>query len=210
MFVLFNFKFATLPDLGLFCSFVTRAERLLNMASQFKYFGQDVERMVGKKKIRYIHIWLSRNFWGLALYRLERGLFILLGSPYEKIRILFSPLFYPIQAYSNIDIHYKADIKGGISVLHPSVGIVVSGMSVIGRNLTMVGGNIIGAKDRCKPGDIQVGDDCIMGANAVIIGPINLGSKIYIAASACVVHNYPDGSITLMGVPAKPAKSKLI
>ncbi len=176
------------------------------MASQFKYFGQDIKRMVGKKTIRYIHIWLSRNFWGLALYRLERGLFITFGLPYEKLRVLLLPLFYPIQAYSNIDIPYRADIKGGISILHPSLGIVISGMSVIGSNLTMVGGNVIGAKDGCKPGEIVVGDDCIMGANAVILGPIILGPKSYIAASACAVNNYPEGNLTLMGVPAKPAK----
>lgn len=176
------------------------------MASQFKYFGEDMKRMVGKKKIRYVHIWLSRNFWGLALYRLERGLFNTLGKPYQIIRVIFSPLYYPIQAYSNIDIHYKADIKGGISILHPSLGIVISGMSVIGEKLTMVGGNVIGAKDGCKPGDIVIGDDCNMGANAVIIGPINLGPKLYIAASACVVHNFPEGNNTLVGVPAKPTK----
>lgn len=32
-----------------------------------------------------------------------------------------------------MDIHYKADIKGGLLVLHPSVGCVISGQSIIGE-----------------------------------------------------------------------------
>lgn len=61
------------------------------MIKQIKYFGQDLKRLLGKYKIRILHIWLSRVFWGLLLYRLERGIFLLLGKPYSLIRILFIP-----------------------------------------------------------------------------------------------------------------------
>lgn len=90
------------------------------MRQQIKYFGQDLTRMLGKYKIRILHIWLSRVFWGIFLYRLERGLFLLIGKPYEIIRVIFIPIFNIIQAYSNIDLNYKSDIKGGLLVLHPS------------------------------------------------------------------------------------------
>ncbi len=43
-----------------------------------------------------------------------------------------------------------------------------------------------------------------MGANAVIIGPIILGNRIQIGASACVVSNYGSDNLLLVGVPAKP------
>lgn len=173
------------------------------MRKQAGYFVQDVKRMLGRHSIRLVHIWISRVFWGVLLYRMERGLYVLIGPAYPYLRVPLIPLYSLLQAYSNLDIHYKADIKGGLIVLHPSVGVVVSGMSVIGKNLTLTGGNIIGAKAGCSAGDIVLGDDCTLGANAVIIGPVHLANGIQIGASACVTRSFKNNHITLAGVPAK-------
>lgn len=173
------------------------------MVKQVQYFGQDVAKMLGKYKIRILHIWLSRVFWGILLYRTERGMYLLLGKPYEIIRVLFVPIFNLIQAYSNIDLHYKADIKGGLSILHASAGVVISGFAVIGSNITLTGGNVIGSRPGCKFGDIKIGDNCMLGANAVVLGPIELGSNIKIGAAACVVKDCLLEGATLIGVPAK-------
>lgn len=175
------------------------------MLEQIRYFGNDVSRMLGNKKIRILYIWLSRVFCGILLYRLERGMFVAFGRPYSFIRVILVPVFNLVQAYSNIDIHYKADIKGGILVLHPSVGVVVSGLAVIGRNLTLTGGNVIGAKKGCAYGGIRVGDNCTMGANAVIIGPLHLADNITIGAMACVTRDCTTGNCILTGVPARVA-----
>ena len=91
--------------------------------------------------------------------------------------------------YSNLDIHYKADIKGGLLVLHPSVGIVISGQAKIGKNLTLTGGNVIGAKRKTKKGEFEIGDNCNFGANATLIGPVVIANNISIGASACVIKN---------------------
>lgn len=173
------------------------------MIKQIKYFGQDLKRLLGKYKIRILHIWLSRIFWGLFLYRFERGLFLLIGKPYSIIRVLFIPFFNLIQAYSNMDINYKADIKGGLLVLHPSVGVVISGLSVIGENLTLTGGNVIGGRAGTKEKGIIMGDRCHLGANAVVLGPIVLGNRINIGASACVINSCEIDNTILVGVPAK-------
>lgn len=160
--------------------------------------------MLGKYKVRILHIWLGRTFWGIFLYRLERGLFLTFGNSYSYVRILFVPLFNLIQAYSNIEIHYKADIKGGLLVLHPATGVVVSGLSVIGKNLTLTGGNIIGGRPDCRSGELIIGDNCELGANAVVLGPIQLGNGIKIGASACAVKDCLIDGSSLVGVPAKP------
>jgi serine acetyltransferase len=172
------------------------------MLQQLQYFRQDIRKMLGKYKIRILHIWLSRGFWGIFLYRLERGLFLLIGKHYKIVRVVFIPFYNIIGAYSNIEINYNADIKGGLLVLHPSVGIVISRFSVIGENLTLTGGNIIGGKEGCNYGDIRIGDNCSLGANAVIIGPITLANGITIGASACVIHDCIIENATLRGVPA--------
>ncbi len=107
--------------------------------TQIKLFIKDVKRMLGKHKIRILHIWLSRTFCGVLMYRLERSLFLLFGKTYGIIRVPFIPIFNLLQAYSNVDIHYKANIKGGLSVLHPSVGCVISGQANIGGKLIPLG-----------------------------------------------------------------------
>jgi serine O-acetyltransferase len=170
--------------------------------TQLNYFKKDVIRMLGKNKIRIIHIWLSRSFWGILMYRIERSLFLLFGNAYGIIRVPFIPIFTLLQAFSNIDIHYKADIKGGISILHASVGIVISGQSNIGRNLTLTGGNVIGVKRTAPKGSFIIGDNCSLGANATIIGPVILGNKITIGSCACVIRDCLTENSILVGVPA--------
>ncbi len=173
------------------------------MIKQFNYFMQDVRRLLGKYTIRIVHIWLSRAFCGLFLYRFERGLYLSFGKFYKYARIILIPVYNLLQAYSNMDIHYQADILGGLIVLHPSVGVVVSGKSIIGKNLTLTGGNIIGGRAGLKTGDIIIGDNCSLGANAVIIGPVIIADNTQVGASACVVSNINEPGLTVVGVPAK-------
>lgn len=164
--------------------------------------------MIGRQKFRVLIIWLSRAFWGIGLYRLERGLYITFGNSYKVIRIVLLPIFNLVQAFSNIDIHYKASIKQGILILHPSLGIVISGKAVIGSFLTLTGGNVIGIRKTCEKGDLIIGDNCMLGANAVILGPIYLNDTISIGALACVLNDCLESNSTLVGVPAKKIINK--
>lgn len=179
------------------------------MLTQAKYFIKDVRRMLGKNKIRILHIWLSRIFCGIFLYRLERGLYTTIGRTYEYIRVIFIPIFNMMQAYSNLEIHYKADIKGGLLILHASAGCVVSGLAVIGEGLTLTGGNIIGGRVGCKKGDLVIGNNCSLGANAVILGPVVLGDDIEVAASSLVINDCLDNHCMLLGTPARAIGAKI-
>jgi serine acetyltransferase len=172
------------------------------MIKQFVFFTEDVRRMLGKNKFRIIFIWLSRSFLGCFIYRLERALFLVFGRFYSVLRVLFYPLFTLVQVYTNMDIHYKAKIQGGLLVLHPAVGIVISAKATIGKNLTLVGGNIIGFGLGEKE-EFRIGNNCSLGANAVIIGPLVLADNIKIGASACVVKSCEIEGAVLVGVPAK-------
>lgn len=170
--------------------------------SQLKFFKKDLIRMLGKEKWRIFIILFSRTFLGIFCYRIDRSLYLLLGLKYRYIRIILSPFFYLLQAYTNIDIHYKTSIGPGLLILHPSVGIVVSGRVKIGANLTLTGGNIIGMS--AKKGYFDIGNNCSLGANACIIGPLQLGNNINIGALACVIKSYNTDNLTLIGVPALP------
>ena len=163
--------------------------------------------MLGKDKGRVITMIFSRAFAGIFWYRMDRGLYLVTGKKYRFFRIFFTPFFYLIQAYSNVDIHYKAAIGPGLLILHPSAGVVVSGQAIIGENLTLTGGNIIGMS--ATEGLFLIGNNCTLGANACIIGPLKLNNNISIGAMACVVKSFTEDNLTLVGVPAKPVNSTI-
>jgi len=176
--------------------------------SQLRCLSGDVKQILGKNKWRILVIFFSRVFAGVFWYRVDRSLYLLMGKSYKYVRIIFTPFFYLVQAYSNMDIHYTANIGPGLSVLHPSVGIVIAGNTIIGKNLTLSGGNIIGVKKKFNAGEYVIGDNCYLGGNACIIGPVKLGNKINIGACACVVESCLDDNVILAGVPAKPLDRK--
>lgn len=147
-------------------------------------------------------MWVNRASVGIWIYRFERSMFLFLGITWKILRVPFSPLLNLAYAYSNCEIHYQADIGPGICILHTAPGVVVSARSKIGCNLTLVGGNIIGIRENME-GALVIGDGCYLGANAVILGPVALGSNTKIGACSLVLHDSP-GNSTLVGCPAHP------
>lgn len=172
------------------------------MLVQLRFFIADYKRMSGKKKSRYLYLWLSRQAAAAAMYRFERGMFLSLGKAWQIIRIPLLPLLNLVYLYTNSELHYMADIGPGLCVLHSPLGNVVSGNSIIGSNFTLTGGNVVGVKGGTNDKKIIVGNGVTMGANAVIIGSITIGNDVTIGALACVVKNAEDGAV-LVGVPAK-------
>ncbi len=151
---------------------------------------------------------VSRGFCGVFAYRLERALFLLTGRLYPVLRLLLLPLILLMGGYSNCDISYHARIGKGLRVLHPSLGVVVSGKAVIGDHLTLVGGNCIGVAARRSDVPFVIGSHVEMGANATIIGPLTLGDRIHIGANACVVKSHPGNDLVLVGNPATPRQRR--
>jgi serine O-acetyltransferase len=124
-------------------------------------------------------------------------------------RIFFFPFFLILKVFSvPHEISYGANIGKGLKILHPSLGIVISKYAVIGENLTLTGGNCIGGRKGLKNGDLILGENITLGANAVILGPVVLGDNTVIGAGAVVIHNSP-GNEVLVGVPARSITSKI-
>jgi len=146
---------------------------------------------------------MSRSFWGILEYRVERFFFLVFGNWYRFIRLPFIPALNLIQAYSNIEIPYRAEIKGGLQIFHPSAGIVVSQFAVIGEDVILYGGNVIGTRELHRGGVIRIGSRCILGANSVVLGPVHIANGCRIGALACVIHDCHSEGASLVGVPAK-------
>jgi serine O-acetyltransferase len=126
----------------------------------------------------------------------------LFGRLHVVFKFLLSPVLFLVRPWTGAaDIHYRAEIGKGLKILHPALGVVVSGMTITGRNLVLTGGNCIGGRRALRRGDVTLGDNVELGANAVILGPVRLGNNGRVGAGAVVTRDCGDDQV-LVGIPA--------
>lgn len=175
---------------------------------QFRYLYLELKRMNNVHWWRWFTCWFSDSFIIIAKYRIERALFCILGRLYPGIRLLFSPVSFVFRPwFGKCDINYRAEIGPGLIIYHPSLGIVINGTSIIGRNLTLAGGNCIGARLHLKTGDIHIGDNVSLGINAVVLGPIKIGNNVQISPCSVVTNDIPDNHV-VVAIPPRVIQTK--
>lgn len=159
--------------------------------------------MVNGKHHRWITIWFGGSAGIVASYRFDRMLYLMFGRIYVILRPLFFPLFLFFRILGGKhEIAYAANIGKGLSVLHPTLGIVVSGKAICGQNLTLTGGNCIGGRKPMGVGGVRIGSNVYLGVNAAVLGPCEVGDDVLIGAGAVVVSDLRPGA-RAMGIPAK-------
>ncbi len=165
---------------------------------QFSYLFYELKRMNNVHWWRWFGCWFTGGFWAIASYRIERSLYLLLGKGYPAIRILFTPLIFLLSPwFGRVEIHYRADIGKGFLILHPSLGAVVCGSSVIGDSLTLTGGNCIGGRKKMRDGEINIGNNVTLGINAMVLGPVKVGNNVQISPGAVVTNDVEDNKIVV-------------
>jgi serine O-acetyltransferase len=163
----------------------------------------DIMRIINRKHWRWISIWFGSSVWLNVSYRFDRVLFLLIGRLYPAIRPAFVPVFLVFAAIGGRhEIHYRARIGPGLIILHSALGIVISGQTVAGENLTLIGGNLIGSRKPTVEGEICIGSRVTLGANAVVLGPIKVCDDVFVGAGAVVIEDVTAGAV-VGGVPAK-------
>lgn len=103
---------------------------------------------------------------------------------------------------TNIEIHPAATIGRRLFIDH-GTGVVIGETTVIGDDCTLYQGVTLGGtgKDKGKRHP-TLGDRVMVGSGAKVLGPINIGNDVRIAAGAVVLSDIPDDS-TAVGVPAR-------
>ncbi len=92
-----------------------------------------------------------------------------------------------------------AVIRGNLTLPHGLQGIFISRYAVIGENCWIYQNVTIGEVDQKAP---VIGDDCLIGAGAVIVGDVKIGNHVKIGAGAVVNVDIPDGC-TVVSQPAR-------
>ncbi len=135
----------------------------------------------------------------IMLYRIAHRLL--------KIGIPFFPRFISQFAkwITGIEIHPSSTIGEGLFIDH-GMGVVIGETSVIGDNVTLFQGVTLGGtgKERGKRHP-TLGNNIVIGTGAKVLGNIKIGDNSYIGANAVVIKDVPPNS-TVVGVPGRITK----
>jgi serine O-acetyltransferase len=101
-----------------------------------------------------------------------------------------------------VDINPAARIGRGIMLDH-GTGVVIGETAVVGDNVSILQGVTLGGTGKSdEDRHPKIGDGVLIGAGAIILGNIRVGSCSRIGAGSVVVKPVPD-RVTVAGVPAK-------
>ena len=147
----------------------------------------------------------SPGFWVMAVYRFGRWRY---GVRPALLRKVFSALYFVLYRFVQIltGIEFPCEVVVGRNfVIDHFGGIIVSGYARFGDDCRIRTGVVIGLKrvdDPCAP---VFGNNVDVGAGAKVLGPITIGDNVLIGANAVVVRDVPPDSIAA-GVPAVVTK----
>ena len=106
---------------------------------------------------------------------------------------------------TGIEIHPGAQLGHGILIDHGS-GVVIGETAVVGDNCTIYQGVTLGGvgtqKGKRHP---TLGNNVMVGAGAKILGAFEVGDNCSIAANAVLLKPLED-NVTAVGIPARPVK----
>jgi len=106
---------------------------------------------------------------------------------------------------TGIEIHPGAEIGKGFFIDH-GMGVVIGETSIIGDNVTLFQGVTLGGTGKEKgKRHPTIGNNVVLGTGAKILGNIKVGDNVNVGANAVVIRDVPDNS-TVVGVPGRIAK----
>ena len=97
-------------------------------------------------------------------------------------------------------------IDEGLRIFHLG-NIMINGKAKIGKNFGVhIGVSIVATNGIDKAA--KIGDDCILGVGAILVGDISIGNHVVVGAGSVVTKTFNENHITLAGVPAKVISNK--
>ena len=114
---------------------------------------------------------------------------------------------YYLRVVYGCDIMPGTKIGDGTRFPHRGLGVVINKDCIIGSNCTIEKGVVIGGRSG-NPIVPIIGDNVLIGCNAVVIGPVIISNGSQIGAGAVVVHDVPENSVAV-GNPAKIIKTNI-
>lgn len=159
--------------------------KALIKSDQFRIYGSKgfkgfLKNLLRTPSFRYMYIFRKCAFYSNRNKVIHKILVLLLGHYMIKY---------------GMEIFPESRIGKGFYIGHIG-GIVVNPHAIIGDNVNILKGVLIGYNPRGKyKGNPIIGNNVWIGSNAVIVGGINIGNNVLIAPNTLVNRNVPDNSV---------------
>ncbi len=174
---------------------------LSRFAQTYSLRGQAFSR----RRVFWESFLFKAGFQAVVLYRISHWF-------YRKKMIYLAWFFSRLNlTLTGAEIEFNAEIGPALFIAHP-VGIVIGRGTIIGYGATLFQGVSFGVRS-WHPEEItkfpKVGNNCFFFAHSVIVGDVTIGNECVIGTNAVVNCDIPNGSMAL-GIPAKifPQKGK--
>jgi serine O-acetyltransferase len=145
--------------------------------------------------------WGAQGFWVMVVYRFGQWRYGVRPALFRKLcSLVYKILFKFVQIITGIELPCEA-IVGRNFVIDHFGGIIVSGYARFGDNCRIRNGVVVGLRRIEEPYAPVIGNNVDIGAGAKLLGRIKIGDNSIIGANAVVLDDVPENSVAI-GVPA--------
>jgi serine O-acetyltransferase len=153
--------------------------------------------------------WAAQGFWVMIVYRFGRWRYGVRPALMRKLcSVVYKFLFKLVQIVTGVELPCEV-IVGQNFIIDHFGGIIISGYASFGNNCRIRNGVVVGLRRIEEPYAPAIGNNVDIGTGAKLLGRIKIGDNCVIGANAVVLEDVPDNSIAT-GVPAiiKPRRSR--
>jgi serine O-acetyltransferase len=157
----------------------------------------------------YDRDWGAQGFWVMIVYRFGRWRYGVRPSIARKFfSLIYKILYKLVQILTGIELPCEATVGRNFIIDHFG-GIIVSGYAKFGDNCRIRNGVVVGLRRVDQKFAPVLGNNVDIGSGAKLLGQIQIGDNTIIGANAVVLCDVPANSIAV-GVPAtvRPRKSE--
>lgn len=148
-----------------------------------------------------------QGFWVMLIYRFGCWRYTIKNRWIRKpFSFLYKVLFVFIQIITGIELPCETKIGRRFKIEHFG-DIIISGDAEFGDDVVIRNGVTVGLRHTQVRGSPSIGNRVDIGAGAKLLGPIRIGDDVIIGANAVVIKDIPPQSVAV-GVPARIISKK--
>jgi serine O-acetyltransferase len=145
--------------------------------------------------------WGAQGFWAMLIYRYGRWRYTVRPAVVRKLfSLLYRVLYKLVQIVTGIELPCEVPVGRNFVIDHFG-GVVISGYAKFGDNCRLRTGVVVGLRRVGEPCAPIIGNNVDIGAGAKLLGAIRIGDNVLIGANAVVLTDVPSNSVAF-GIPA--------
>ncbi len=123
----------------------------------------------------------------------------------HKLRLLARVVSHCVRGWTGVEIHPGARLGRRVTIDH-GMGVVIGETAEVGDDVHLYSGVVLGGVSRKRvKRHPTIEDGVVIGAGAVLLGPIRIGKGARIGAGVVVRTDVADGAVVLAPAPVVTA-----